>query len=646
MPFERPSPPPERARQPCTFASHVGLESGRLTASQILILMDQRSSVLKRVARALLAPVRICIPILVIGAFGAPGFAQTSIIGAGTGEWNARPPIVEDAPGDATAGTPDLLRAWAASDADYLYLAFEVAEPLVLSDRNQLTLVLDADADATTGHDVLGMGAELVWVFGERSGALYLSEFSGTPRTADLGLIAAPQVTATRFEFALPRRDLPHVAPLLRGDSVRIALRGAPGGDLLPDAPGGALVVLAGTPHERAPVALEKEDPAHLRILSFNVLQDRLFDTRLEEAYRRVLRAIRPDVAVLVEVYHHDGRSAAARVAHLLGEPAASWYGEKAGDDVVVVARSPVTALAGGVELFGNGVFQVDLGDAYATDLVVVGMHPPCCFRDDFRQEEVDAAMAYLRDARGGPELPSGTPFVFAGDMNFVGDARQPRTLLTGDIVDEGRFGPDVAPDWDGSPLTDAHPLATGVPASFTWLNVQDGPAFGPGRLDYVIYSDAVATAARSYVLYTPGLTADELARYGLEAADAAGIEFGDRDSYASDHLPVVVDLVLDPAGGTDADSGARADGPDVTAVAPNPARIRAAVHYRLSAPGPARLEVLDVLGRRVALLASGPHAAGDHSATLDAGALPPGLYVVRLASGGVTRTRTLVVAR
>ena len=80
-----------------------------------------------------------------------------------------------------------------------------------------------------------------------------------------------------------------------------------------------------------------------------------------------------------------------------------------------------------------------------------------------------------------------------------------------------------------------------------------------------------------------------------------------------------------------------------IDAVYPNPAAGRATVAF--TAGGVARLDVFDALGRRVAVLWDGPARPG-LTATLDAAALPAGVYVLRLRGEGGAATRRLVVAR
>ena len=68
--------------------------------------------------------------------------------------------------------------------------------------------------------------------------------------------------------------------------------------------------------------------------------------------------------------------------------------------------------------------------------------------------------------------------------------------------------------------------------------------------------------------------------------------------------------------------------------VFPNPVRERATVRVTLPAAGHARIDVLDVLGRVVAVLHEGPLAVGAHSFSLSTELLPAGVYVVRADFG------------
>jgi hypothetical protein len=78
--------------------------------------------------------------------------------------------------------------------------------------------------------------------------------------------------------------------------------------------------------------------------------------------------------------------------------------------------------------------------------------------------------------------------------------------------------------------------------------------------------------------------------------------------------------------------------------VTPNPVGSDGTVRFHLGGPGDATVEVFDALGRRVAVVAEGPFAAGDHQVSWSTAGLSGGTYVVRLRVGDTTATRTVSV--
>ena len=78
---------------------------------------------------------------------------------------------------------------------------------------------------------------------------------------------------------------------------------------------------------------------------------------------------------------------------------------------------------------------------------------------------------------------------------------------------------------------------------------------------------------------------------------------------------------------------------------APNPFTGSLTLRYEVPSPTPLRLSVYDALGRAVAVLFDGTAEAGQHEATLDGAALAPGVYFVRLAVPGGSRTLTITRA-
>ena len=78
----------------------------------------------------------------------------------------------------------------------------------------------------------------------------------------------------------------------------------------------------------------------------------------------------------------------------------------------------------------------------------------------------------------------------------------------------------------------------------------------------------------------------------------------------------------------------------------PNPFSGVTTIGYTLPRPGDVRLEVLDLLGRKVATLAEGGASAGSHQITFDASGLAGGVYVYRLTTDQGVQTRRMMVIR
>jgi uncharacterized delta-60 repeat protein len=134
----------------------------------------------------------------------------------------------------------------------------------------------------------------------------------------------------------------------------------------------------------------------------------------------------------------------------------------------------------------------------------------------------------------------------------------------------------------------------------------------------------------------------DEVA-FGMTEHLAEGIVvagFGNR-SVGND--AIAARYLTGPATGTE---DSPAPSPPALAVLPNPASDRATVRFELLQPGHVRVGIYDILGREVAVLWDGPAGAGVNEAVLDAGALRPGVYGVRLEAGEMSLSRTITVAR
>lgn len=78
----------------------------------------------------------------------------------------------------------------------------------------------------------------------------------------------------------------------------------------------------------------------------------------------------------------------------------------------------------------------------------------------------------------------------------------------------------------------------------------------------------------------------------------------------------------------------------------PNPFNPVTVIKYQLPVNSEVRLEVFDMLGRRVAQLAEGMKNAGTHEVPFDASSLASGVYLYHLSTGEIVQTRQMVLIK
>jgi len=94
-----------------------------------------------------------------------------------------------------------------------------------------------------------------------------------------------------------------------------------------------------------------------------------------------------------------------------------------------------------------------------------------------------------------------------------------------------------------------------------------------------------------------------------------------------------VIKLTSSLAVGLDEERPEIADRTELMPNYPNPFNPTTTIPFRLSNSGNVRLEVLDLLGRRVALLSDSYYSAGRHQIQFDAGKLGSGVYFTRMTT-------------
>ena len=312
-----------------------------------------------------------------------------------------------------------------------------------------------------------------------------------------------------------------------------------------------------------------------IRVMSWNVKAGALFPASMrnpvgEEAgarvgrFGRILRAVRPDVLCLQEIWPLRENLAILEMLNrelpLAGGD--SWFLHRE-VDVVIASRYPLALRRGDRVIhyplpempdfhYGQAMCLVDLpNERFPKDLYVISAH----FRSRsgaenvrLREQQADSINGRIQDLRtpgGDLDVVRETPFVVTGDFNVYDSneddpKRHLRSMVMGFRSADGAFR---SPDWDGSALKDLGPSINGKgEANYTWRN--DTLPYPPGALDRVLFTDSVLRARESFVLNTSLLSERQLTQYGLKQSDS--LMAGRSGEF--DHLPIVVEFELKDA--------------------------------------------------------------------------------------------------
>ncbi|HHM20418.1 MAG TPA: endonuclease/exonuclease/phosphatase family protein, partial [Bacteroidetes bacterium] len=412
-------------------------------------------------------------------------------------DWTADADILTDDPNDGTG--IELLQMEIANDEGHLFIQLETDDEINLTEGHQLTLYLDTDLDPSTGVAVNGIGAELSVMPGQREVYYQLPGGSGYLSLNDIGFRHLPSVSSTRFEMAFDLQAVSNAgADLFPSGGVRMVWidKGGPAGDAMPD--NGSVFTYLFDPDPVAPVvpvSFDKASPNAIRMLTWNTENNGLDDIDREAFFKKILRAVQPDIVTFNECWDINAFQVASfmNAAVPLGN-FQSWKAVKLDQGNVTASRFPILQ---SWLIFPNHRLTASLIDIpqsiSAKDLLVVNGHLRCCDNDYERQLEADAFVQFILDAKtpgGIIDLPPGTPFVLSGDLNLVGNRQQLTTLLTGEVVNTAQYGPGGPLDWDDSNLEDVIGLHTDDRFAFTWRN--NFSSFPPSRIDFQIVSGSV----------------------------------------------------------------------------------------------------------------------------------------------------------
>ena len=542
-------------------------------------------------------------------------------------DWQEVPVTITDPEGDYNYD--DWAELKITNDDDFIFFKISLhSEETLLQNWNNFYLYIDADRDSLTGHPFRGLGTELAWHFGYRTGQYFEQDGIIDLWQNDITLRQAPTVTSTEFEIAIARGSFVLSDP----DSIAVIFSSFyDTGDYMPDSWGGVVYQLDTTvvgPAE--PILLEKTGT---RLVTYNTLYTGILEPDRQPKFQRIIQALDPDIIALQE--HSEWNEIGDIISSWFPED--TWYQGYTFRDLVVLSKYPIINQANLISSERTMCALLQTDDPINPYLLILNSHFSCCDNDDDRQEQVDELVQVLREWRlndNGPfDLPEGTPMFHVGDFNFVGYREQIETVTAGNIQDEGNYGSDFPLDWDGTAITDLFSRHTHKRMAYTWRS--DGSSFNPGKLDYVLYTDSNLSILNHFVLNTLAMPDSILNEWELEAEDT---------NEASDHLPRIVDFMV-----TDLGITGELDLPQQYILShpyPNPFNPQVMIPITLAREAHIQLRIYDIHGRLVISIADDVLPAGKKLFSWDGSQYPSGVYIVRCQAGHVMQTEKIILLK
>jgi len=542
-------------------------------------------------------------------------------------DWQEVPVTITDPEGDYNYD--DWAELKITNDDDFIFFKISLhSEETLLQNWNNFYLYIDSDRDSLTGHPFRGIGAELAWHFGYRTGQYFEQDGIIDLWQNDITLRQAPTVTSTEFEIAIARGSFVLSDP----DSIAVIFSSFyDTGDYMPDSWGGVVYQLDTTVvGPAAPIILEKTGT---RLVTYNTLNTGILEPDRQPNFQRIIQALDPDIIALQE--HSEWNEIGDIISSWFPED--TWYQGYTFRDLVVLSKYPIINQANLISSERTMCALLQTDDPINPYLLILNSHFSCCDNDDDRQEQVDELVQVLREWRlndNGPfDLPEGTPMFHVGDFNFVGYREQIETVTAGNIQDEGNYGSDFPLDWDGTAITDLFSRQTHKRMAYTWRS--DGSSFNPGKLDYVLYTDSNLSILNHFVLNTLAMPDSILNEWELEAEDT---------NEASDHLPRIVDFMV-----TDLGITGELDLPQQYILShpyPNPFNPQVMIPITLAREAHIQLRIYDIHGRLVISIADDVLPAGKKLFSWDGSQYPSGVYIVRCQAGHVMQTEKIILLK
>lgn len=268
--------------------------------------------------------------------------SQQIILDESYDDWQSATTNYKDKSGDGNSSSVDITDVKFSNDDKNLFVYLDLSKEINIQENNKITIFIDADNSPTTGIQRNGIGADISYTFGDKAGKIYLQQNSLYDVFHDeAGLITSPTVTSERFEFCLSRSIGFNNLKVNMGAATRIIISDETNsGDKAPDT--GSYLYELDQSKIFTPQAFKLSKKSNeVRITGYNVLKDNLFAGTLQSNYKRIFKAINPDIIGFCEIYDNSSAQTAALMETFLpSSNSQKWYHAEAVPDIKVEVDS------------------------------------------------------------------------------------------------------------------------------------------------------------------------------------------------------------------------------------------------------------------------------------------------------------------
>ncbi|MGY8783327.1 MAG: hypothetical protein ACKVHA_07980 [Fidelibacterota bacterium] len=295
-------------------------------------------------------------------------------------DWGNVPVAYQDIDNDHVDADYSTLKITYDSEFLFIYINFHENEYL-MQNWNDFHLYIDSDNDQSTGNLIRGVGADLIWSFGGRSGKQYINGQESTVYQNDLTLRIAPTVTSSEFEIAIARGSSPltlnNQQIMTQGKIVFSELEDGTG-DFIPDELGGVSFSIGEDfiigPE---PITIERLNESDLRVVSYNTLNEGILDSDRQDHFKRIFQTIDPDFIALQE--HSDWDEIHDIIQSWF--PQEQWYASWTYRDLVILSRFQIIHDANIISSERTMAALLDTEDELGKNLLIFNSHLSCCDR-------------------------------------------------------------------------------------------------------------------------------------------------------------------------------------------------------------------------------------------------------------------------